>query len=184
MQKQGRPLHDGELQWRVTVASYSEATGYGMFGIAILVLTTLLYAGYNLLVKQSAVHAETLQTSTITATIVLQLTALMVSLLFLIIIYCRNADLPLLLPAPAYWWAMAAGMCIGAAEISYFYLFAGVAGSPSMPVSIATPVIVSGTIVLALIAAGFWFGEKLSWQQILGAGLIISGILLLFQRSA
>ena len=47
-----------------------------MTGVLLLLLVTCLYAGYNLLVKQSATIAESTAASTITATIALQAVAL------------------------------------------------------------------------------------------------------------
>ena len=57
-----------------------------MFSLALLLAATICYAGYNLLIKQSSGFAGVAAITTITATITLQLTALMVSLVFLLIL--------------------------------------------------------------------------------------------------
>lgn len=145
--------------------------------VFLLLLTTVLYAGYNLLVRQSASLVPD-GVSTITATIALQLAALSVSLLFWLILRV-DADQSFALSGAAYGWAVLAGLCIGAAEVCYFYLYAGFAGAPAMPVSLAMPVIVAGTVALGLVAAAAVFGERLGWPQIGGGLLVMAGLLLL-----
>ena len=152
-----------------------------MFAIALLALTTLLYAGYNILVKQSASQVDAAASTTITATIALQVAALTTSLVFTGIIKLQG-DQSLLLSPSAYLWAVAAGLCIGGAEIAYFYLFAGIGAEAPMRANVAIPTIVSGTIVLAMIASWAIFGEHIAWTQVLGALVIVGGIFLLFTR--
>lgn len=149
-----------------------------MLSIALLLTATVFYAGYNLLIKQSSVHAEMAAVTTITATIALQLAALFVSVLFLTVLRVSGVE-SFALPAPAYWWAIAAGLCIGAAEVCYFYIFGGSAYTTPFPVSIATPVIVGGAVVLATLGAWWFFGESVSVRQWLGAALIIAGVVAL-----
>ena len=57
------------------------------------------------------------------------------------------------LNTPTYAWAVAAGLCIGAAEIGYFYLFGSFNSGQSIPASIVIPVVVCGTIIVALLAS-------------------------------
>jgi drug/metabolite transporter (DMT)-like permease len=80
----------------------------------------------------------------------------------------------------AYAWAAAAGLCIGAAEIAYFYLFGGLGSGKPMAANLAVPAIVSGTIVITFIVSYFLFREPLTWPQLLGAGLVIAGIATMF----
>lgn len=149
-----------------------------MLSIALLLVVTCAFTAYNLLIKQSSFHAEVAGASTITATITLQLAALATSLLFLLLLRL-SGEQSFLLPTHAYRWAVAAGFCIGIAEVAYFYLFAGVAGQPPMPVSIAVPVVVGGTVVLATLAAWLLFGEELGARQWCGAVVVAAGLALL-----
>jgi drug/metabolite transporter (DMT)-like permease len=153
-----------------------------MSAIYLLMATTLLYAGYNIFIKVSSGHVPAGAYSTITATICLQISALAVSLLFLTV-QKQNTDASLVLSTKAYLWAMAAGLCIGGAEIAYFYLFAGLGHGKPMSANIAIPVVVSGTIVISLVAGGFVFKETLGWPQLLGAGMIVAGISVLFIKA-
>ncbi len=150
-----------------------------MAGLLLLVTVTVLYAGYNLLIKVSAAHVPVAATSTIAATISLQLAALTTSVVFLSIATIRGGQV-LQLTWAAYFWAAAAGLCIGGAEIAYFYLFRGVGTSSPMAANVVIPTVVSGTIVITAIAAYLVFRESLAPIQLAGVGCIILGVLLLY----
>ncbi len=147
-------------------------------GLLLLALTTLLYTGYNLLVRQSASFVPSGH-STITATIALQLAALTVSIIYLALLKTAGGTV-FNLPGGAYGWAIAAGLCIGAAEICYFYLYTGVAGGAPLPVSVVMPVIIAGSVLLGLVIAWRLFAEPLGWLQLCGGAMIAAGIALLF----
>ncbi len=149
-----------------------------MLSIALLVLVAFLYAAYNLLIKQSSLQVESLAATTVTATIALQLAATLTSVCFLLLLRVSGVQ-SFILPTPAYYWAIAAGVCIGAAEIAYFYVFVGVGGSSPVAVSLAVPAIVGGSVVLATFGAWLVFGEVLGARQWLGAALVVSGVVLL-----
>ncbi len=149
-----------------------------MAGLLLLVTVTMLYAGYNLLIKVSAAHVPATATSTIAATICLQVAALMTSILFLSIALIRGGQV-LQLTWGAYTWAAAAGLCIGGAEIAYFYLFGGVGAIKPMAANVVIPTVVSGTIVITAIAAYFIFRESLTPIQFAGIGCVIFGVALL-----
>ena len=150
-----------------------------MAGVLLLAAITVLYAGYNLLIKVAGGHVPVEATTTILATIALQVAALTTSTLFLGILVLRGGH-AFSLSSSAYFWAAAAGLCIGAAEICYLYLFGGIGGAKPMDASIAIPVIVSGTIVIALLFSFVFLREQISGMQVLGCGLILAGMVLLF----
>ena len=150
-----------------------------MTGAMLLAAVTVLYAGYNLFIKISGGHVPATATTTILATICIQVAALATSLLFLAALAARGSHV-FSLSAGSYLWALVAGICIGGAEIGYLYLFGGIGLSRPMAASIAIPTIVSGTVVIAMIAAHFALDEPLAWTQIVGAVLILLGVLFLF----
>ncbi|MDH3690242.1 MAG: hypothetical protein OEU36_12265 [Gammaproteobacteria bacterium] len=151
-----------------------------MSPIALLFLITILYAGYNLLVKVSSNYVPLESTSTILATICLQVAALAASTSFAVVLLLRGGHV-LQLSTPTYTWAIAAGLCIGAAEIGYFYLFSGVMWPrEAMSANVAIPTIVSGTIVITVIVSFIVFRESLSWIQFLGSLFVVGGIVMLF----
>lgn len=150
-----------------------------IFSIGLLIFVMSCYAGYNVLVKVSGNQVPVTATTTIFATICLQVAALLVSLVFLcVLIYRGGHDFHLGLSA--YSWAALAGICIGLAEIGYFYLFGGVAGLEPMAANIAIPVVVGGAIAVALFFSVFLLKEPVGWNQWCGSGFIILGIILFF----
>lgn len=149
-----------------------------MAGLALLVTVTVLYAGYNLLIKISSSQVPA-AASTVTATICLQLAALTTSLVFLSVTMARGGQV-VQLSSSTYLWAAAAGLCIGGAEITYFFLFGGTGTMKPMAANLVIPTVVSGTIVLTVIAAYFVFNETLALIQLAGLGCIIIGMVLLY----
>jgi drug/metabolite transporter (DMT)-like permease len=146
-----------------------------MYSLILLLLITLCYAAYNLLVKVSG--DQTAGASPILATITLQAAALGVSVCYLLVVLRQGAALSL--PGRAFQFAALAGICIGLAEVMYFYLFRGVSGEAGMPASQAIPVIVGGTIVISALAAVLLFGERPGPVQWLGITLAGCGMLIL-----
>ncbi|MGH7125554.1 MAG: hypothetical protein ACREFI_14355 [Stellaceae bacterium] len=154
-----------------------------MFAIALLAVVMILYAGYNLSIKVSGTYLPPAATTTILATVTLQLAALLASGLFAGFLAARGAQVFSLSPR-TYLWAGLAGLCAGGAEIGFFYLLGGVGFARPMAASVAIPAVVSGTVVIALIFSACFLGERIAWNQILGAGLIVLGIVALFFRGA
>ena len=150
-----------------------------MVSVLLLITVTALYASYNLLVKVSGSHVPTEATTTVVAAICVQLAALTTSALFASILLVRGGHV-FQLSVGTYIWAAAAGLCIGGAEIAYFYLFGGIGVDKPMAASVAIPAIVSGTIVITMVVSYFLFNESLSWSQLAVGACIILGILLLY----
>ena len=79
---------------------------------------------------------------------------------------------------------MAGGLCIGAAEIGYFYLFGNFSVGKSIPASIVIPTVVCGTVIVALLASRFLFNEALSIVQIGSVVITITGIVMIYAGRA
>ena len=148
-------------------------------GILLLAAITVLYAGYNLLVKVSSNYVPESATTTVLATICLQLAALAASGTFALVLLARGGHVLKLSPT-AYAWAVAAGLCIGLAEIGYFYLFRGVGGAGPVAASVAVPVIVTGTVVLTMLLSFFALKEPIGAMQIAGTVVVVIGIAMIF----
>ena len=153
-----------------------------MAGLILLAVVTVLYAGYNLFIKLSGGHMPAEATTTIVAAVCVQLAALTTSAVFLSILAVRGGQV-FALSTGSYLWAAAAGLCIGSAEIAYLYLFGGVGLDKPMAANVAIPTIVSGTIVIAMVFSYFVLKEEVSWNQIFGSLLIVSGIVLFFVKT-
>lgn len=145
----------------------------------LLVITTVLYAGYNVFVKASGNAVPASAETTIHLTIALQATALATSIVFALVLWGRGVT-GFQYNATALGWAVVAGICIGAAEICYFYLFGGLHGQEPMSAGLAIPVIVTGTVLISLFAAALMFHEVIGWKQLAGAALILIGIFVMF----
>ena len=118
----------------------------------LLLLITLLYAGYNLFVKVSGEHAAGAVTTTILATISLQTTALVVSLVFAAYLLMRGGQSFALPPASLKWSVLFINL-IGVAKIAYIYLFSGTRLRQTITAINAIPFIVCGTVVIAYTAS-------------------------------
>ena len=151
-------------------------------GILLLMAITALYAGYNLLVKVSTLHVPAAATSTVLATICLQLAALATSGTFAALLIARGGHV-LSLSSSTYAWAVGAGLCIGLAEIGYFYLFRGVGETGPVDASVAVPVIVTGTVVLTMLLSTLALKESLSPMQVAGTVVVVVGIAMIFSEA-
>ena len=148
-------------------------------GIVLLIAVTTLYSGYNLLVKVSSNYVPESATSTVLATICLQLAALAASCTFAFALLAHGGHV-LKLSASTYAWAAGAGLCIGLAEIGYFYLFRGVGGTGPVAASVAVPIIVTGTVVLTMLFSFFALKESLGAMQVAGTVVVVIGIAMIF----
>jgi drug/metabolite transporter (DMT)-like permease len=146
--------------------------------VLLLTLVTLAYAGYNILIRFSGGHAPAGASTTILATLCLQAGAVIASTCFLAFLLLQGGH-SFRLTTPAYLWALGAGLCIGLAEVGYFYLFGGVAGIRPLPASLVVPTVVAGTVVIALAVSWLVLREGIGAMQLLGAALIIAGIVVM-----
>lgn len=145
----------------------------------LLLAVTGFYAAYNLLVKISSLHVPSTATSTVLATICLQVAALTASSAFALTLLARGGHTLALSPA-AYGWAVTAGLAIGGAEICYFYLFTDLAGGKAMAASVAIPVIVVGTVIITFLVSHLLLHESISAWQLLGAGTVLAGLVMMY----
>ena len=150
-----------------------------MVAAMLLAAVTLLYAGYNLLIKLSGAHVPASATTTVLATVCLQLAALSTSVLFLGFLAAQGGHVFSLAPR-AYFWAVLAGICIGVAEIGYFYLFGGIGLDRPMRAGVAIPVVVAGTVAIATVVSAVVFGEAFGWRHFAGAAMVAAGIVVMF----
>jgi len=153
--------------------------GANHINVLLLIGVTFLYAGYNLFIKMSGSQLPETATTTIVATICLQIAALLVSLFFLICLVIQGGH-SFHISTAAYQWAVVAGICIGMAEVGYFYLFSDLQGSGPMAANVAIPVIVSGTIALAMVFSFLVLKEQFSAKQLIGCLFIVCGMVLFF----
>ena len=150
-----------------------------MFTIFLLAFITLGYAGYNLAIKFSTQHVPAATTTMVYATLTLQAMTLLVSACFVGFLNLQGGHVFRLNPG-AFGWAAFAGLCIGSAEVAYFYLFSGLGHGKAMDANVAIPIIVGGTITITVLVSYFAIKEGFSWAQMGGTTLIVGGIFLMF----
>lgn len=150
-----------------------------MAALLLLGAVTILYAGYNVAMKLSGNAVPEGATTTILATICVQLAALACSLIFLVYLLLRGGAV-FSLSQSVYVWAAISGLCIGAAEIGYLYLFGGVGRIQPLAANLVIPTVVSGTVVLALIFSILVLKEGFTMIQFAGVTLTVAGIVILF----
>lgn len=148
-----------------------------------LAIVTVFYAGYNLLIKVSGDHVPDSATTTIVATLCLQAAAMSMTLTFMAVLMARGGH-TFALPLPSLAWAAGAGVCIGIAEIAYFYVFGGLGGREALPANIAVPTVVCGTVVITTLVSATVFSEPFGLRQIAGGALVAAGVAVLFWPNA
>ncbi len=146
----------------------------------VVLAATVFYTGYNISIKLSGAATVDQATTTVVGAIVLQIAALTTSLVFLSAQMLAGGH-SFALGTTAYLWAAFAGVCIGAAEISYFYIF-GSGHGPPVQASVAIPVIVGGSVALSAVVAVQLLHERMSAENAAGVVLVILGIVLIARK--
>jgi len=146
--------------------------------ILLLLAVVGFYAGYNLLIKISSDAASGAATTTVLATITLQCFALIASFVFATVLIFRGGE-RFDVGSGALVWAALAGLCIGAAEVVYFYLFRGFGEHQALPANLVIPIVVAGSVLITVILSIGLFRESVTLMQGMGLALIAAGTLLL-----
>jgi len=107
--------------------------------------------------------------------VILQIVAAVVGLVLLILLRVQGVQLTT--SAKGIGLAAIAGLCVGLAEIGSFYVL-----GRGIPVSLATPIIIGGSVVITVLIAGLVLQEKIAFVQVLGVLCIVGGIFLLNKK--
>ncbi len=136
----------------------------------ILALTSALaYAFYNASMKGASGHINHF-----VGAVVLQMTAVLVG--GLAILYTKP-ELNMDIQSKGLLYSIAAGICVGIAEISMFVVF-----SKGLSVSAGTAIVTGGTVLFGAIIGASFFKEAVSYQQLIGILFVIFGIFLLTEQ--
>ena len=146
----------------------------------LILAVTVFYAGYNVCIRLSGGAMPEIASTTIFATITLQVFALGTSALFLGWQAMEGGHV-FRMGTGAFLWAALAGICIGAAEIAYFYVFGVMEPRPNAGMTIA--IIVGGTVLLSTLFTVFALGERMSAMGILGVVLVVAGLALVLRNA-
>lgn len=147
--------------------------------ILLLVAVSVLYAGYNVLIKMAGNNIPKTASTPVLASLCLQVGALSVSFALLSGM-AISGNFNMQLTRKAYIYAGLAGVFVGLGGYGYFHLFSGFGLFKPMEASVAIPVVVCSTIVISMIVSAIILKESIRWTQLIGAALILSGIVMLF----
>ena len=130
-------------------------------------------------IKLSSNHTSIENNNILSATLILQFTALIttLSLSSKIII---STDKFFILSLKSYIYAILGGICIAAAEIGYFYIFSNKNSTLSLNASSTIPIVIGGTICITFIFSYLFLNEEIYLQNGIGVILILIGITLIF----
>ena len=142
-------------------------------------LCALAYALYNLSIKQAATH----KMDPLLGGVVLQFIAASLGTFMYIIKLKTTSTAPVNVLATvsraAWFWSVAAGISVGAAEILSFYV-----SSKGVQAMQSIPVIIGGSVLLGTVLGSVWMKESMSLRGWLGVLLIGAGIALVGMDSA
>lgn len=139
-----------------------------MHWFPVAVATGIAFCGYNVFLKLAAGHIDQ-----VLGALVLQVVAALAGAVVLGVWY-RVSSKPLEVSSTGLGYAALAGLCVSAAEILAFVVFA--AGAP---VSLGAPVILGGTVLYSAFAGVLVLREAVTLSQMSGAVLIVGGVALL-----
>jgi bacterial/archaeal transporter family protein len=140
--------------------------------IILIVLTALFFGLYNFFIKMSAG-----QIHQILGAVILQAVALLLGGAALLLLKWRGVAVDFSAKGMVY--AILAGVFVGLAEITSFYVF-----SKGINASVGIPVIVGGTVLVGAVLGIVFLKESVSWIQLAGIACILIGVAILASYSA
>lgn len=138
--------------------------------LLLAILTAIFFGAYNVLIKVSSGHINQ-----IVGAVILQAVAALVGVI--ILIFLKMIHMPLVISQKGIWYAVGAGVMIGLAEITAFFLY-----SKGIPASVGIPIIVSGSIVVGAALGVIFLKEYLTPLQYLAIAMTIAGAVILSMK--
>ncbi|PJC37157.1 hypothetical protein CO046_02070 [Candidatus Peregrinibacteria bacterium CG_4_9_14_0_2_um_filter_53_11] len=130
-------------------------------------MSAFFFGAYNVFIKVASGHINQ-----IVGAVILQVVAALVGGAILLILKFSHAPLAISQKGIAY--AALAGVMVGLAEITSFYMF-----SKGVSASIGVPLVIGGSILVAAVLGLFFLRETIMPLHYLGIALIIGGVVLL-----
>ena len=135
--------------------------------ITLALMTAFFYGAYNVFIKVASGHINQ-----IVGAVILQIVAALLGCIILLAMKMSNT--PLEISTKGIWLSIAAGVFVGLAEITSFYVF-----SRGVSASIGIPVIIGGSILVGAILGLTFLNETINPIHYLAIGLIIIGVAIL-----
>lgn len=138
-----------------------------MHWIPLAIITATAFGAYNIFIKLSAGKIDE-----ILGAVILQIVAALFGGAYAIYLYFSGHHFPITTKGTLF--AVGAGAAIGVAEILTFVVY-----SKGAPTSMATPIIMGGSILIAALIGAFALREGLGGMQLLGVVCVIAGVALI-----
>lgn len=135
--------------------------------VLLALATAAAFGAYNVFIKLGSGKIDH-----VLGAVVLQVVAAMLGGTYALALKLGGRELPV--TRAGVTWAALAGVAVGVAEILTFLVFARGA-----PASLATPVIMGGSILITAVLGAALLRERLGPAQLLGIVLVGAGIVLL-----
>lgn len=135
--------------------------------ISLAVMTAVFYGVYNFFIKVSSGHINQ-----IVGAVILQIVAALLGGVILLIMKMTNS--PLEISPKGVWFAILAGIFVGLAEITSFFVF-----SKGVYASIGIPIVIGGSVLVGAVLGLIFLKETINPANILGILFIVGGIILL-----
>ncbi len=135
--------------------------------IFLALITAVFYGAYNVFIKVSSGHINQ-----IVGAVILQIVAALVGGIILIILKMTNS--PLVISQKGVWFAILAGVFVGLAEITSFFVF-----SKGIPASVGIPIIIGGSVLVGAVLGLTFLKETLNPIHYLAIVLIVAGVVIL-----
>lgn len=135
--------------------------------IFLALMTAVFYGAYNVFIKVSSGHINQ-----IVGAVILQVVAALLGGIILLIMKMTNS--PLEISPKGVWFAVLAGVFVGLAEITSFFVF-----SKGVSASVGIPIIIGGSILVGAVLGLTFLKETLNPIHILAIALIVAGVVIL-----
>lgn len=138
-----------------------------MHWIFIAILTAFFFGTYNVFIKIASGHINQ-----IVGAVILQVVAALLGGFLLLILKMNGSTLAI--SQKGIFYAVMAGLFVGLAEITSFFVF-----SRGIPASAGIPIIIGGSVLVAAIIGGVFLRESFGVFDYLGIAMIVGGIVIL-----
>ncbi|MDO8624641.1 MAG: EamA family transporter [Candidatus Diapherotrites archaeon] len=141
-----------------------------MWWYLLAVLTAVFYGLYLTSIKISSDSINQ-----VVGAVILQVTAAAIGGFVLLVL--KMSNVPLVVTPKGVAFAVYAGLFVGLAETTTFFVF-----SKGIPVSVGTPIIIGGSIVVASVIGIYFFHETFRSIDYLALAFVVTGAIILANR--
>lgn len=141
-----------------------------MHWIVWALLSATFFGAYNFFIKVSSGHIHE-----VVGAVILQVVAALLGLALLLLLKWKQVPMEISLKGINF--AVLAGISVGLAEITSFYLF-----SLNVQVSSALPVVLGGSVIVGTALGMIFLKESLEIVHFVAVGMIVAGVVILAAR--